>query len=309
MPALPKLNTCVAWWWQGGCGSRGDEMAHLAINSDQTACDGALAAALEGLAPGAPIVIMVHGFRYCPNDPENDPHQQILSPRPTLDHWKVVSWPRKMRLRGDQGLVIGYGWSARGTIWQAYGAAGQTGVRLARLITQLRAHAPNRAIHLMGHSLGARVCVTALDHAPIGAVRRAILISPAMFAQEARTGALSRTEVISILGRENTAFDMMLRAVMPHKGATLGRGGPDHANWLDLRLDCSRAQAALRLLGHRVVPAQRRVCHWSGYLRPGVWGVYRALVKRPEQTPLPYLRMVMDEVAARPDHSVSCSMP
>lgn len=265
-------------------------MGTLAINAGDGVASGRLQPALARLAPGAPIVVMVHGFRYCPSSAATDPHRHILADRPATDHWKTVSWPARLGLRGAQGLAVGFGWPASGTIWQAYGRAPRAGADLAALLDRIGTAAPGHPLHLMAHSLGARVGLHAMALAP-RRVRRAVLISPACFRAEARrlapeTGA----EVFSVLGRENTAYDWMLRAVLPHGGCTLGRGGPGGERWLDLHLGAAHVRAGLARLGHQIAPPRARVCHWSGYLREGVWDLYRALIQRPGETPLPVLR-------------------
>lgn len=276
-------------------------MGTLAINAgdDRTACR--FRPAIARLAPGAPIVVMLHGFRYCPSVAATDPHRHILSDSPETDHWKAVSWPAKLGLAGADGLGIGFGWSARGTIWRAYRQASAAGEELAMLLHQVSALAPGHPLHLITHSLGARVALKAMATAP-GIVRRAVLISPACFRAEATQmapDALRGTEVFSILGRENTAYDLMLRAMMPHRGATLGRGGPQDPRWLDIRLGAPHVLAALNGLGHNIAPPRARICHWSGYVRSGVWSVYRALIHRPTETPMPLLRAQLTVDPAR----------
>ncbi len=268
-------------------------MAHLAISDRRLPNPAALATALATAAPGAPIVVMIHGYRFAPDTPFHDPHRHILSPVPERGCWKAVSWPRHLGLMGRQGLAIGFGWQARGTIWQAHRGAARAGRRLARLIAALHATAPDRPLHIFAHSLGARVALTALDGLPAGAVGRIILLSAAAFRHEARaalaTPAGARAEVINVRGRENTLFDLMLRLALPLHGPTLGAGFAA-PNWLDLPLHDAHARDRLRALGYRIAAHRARVCHWSGYLRPGVWRFYRAALHHPAQTPLPLLR-------------------
>ena len=47
---------------------------------------------------------------------------------------------------------------------------------------------------------------------------------------------------------------------------------------------------SLARMGHVIAPAQGRVSHWSPYLRPGVFSVYRALLSgdlMPDSLPKP----------------------
>jgi len=257
-----------------------------------------LAAALAGLVPGAPVVVMIHGFRFSPMVEGHSPHLHILAERPRPGCWKAVSWPRHLGLTGDRGLAIGYGWPARGSIWAALRRAEAAAADLGRLITRLKALEPDRPLHLVGHSLGARVGLLALRDLPPGAVQRAILISAALFRRETRalletSPAASAAQVINVTGRENLVFDLGLRLAAPLAGPTLGRG-LDAPNWLDLPLDRLETLSALRDFGHRIPPPKAPVCHWSGYLRPGVFGLYRALLHRPAETPLPVLRAALE---------------
>ncbi|WP_185020807.1 alpha/beta fold hydrolase [Histidinibacterium lentulum] len=238
---------------------------------------------------------MIHGFKFDPDSEAHDPHAHILSLRPRRDCWKAVSWPRHLGLSGKAGLAIGFGWPARGSIWRAWAEAGRAGRRLSQLVERLREVAPDRPVHLIGHSLGARVALAALPGLPAGAVGRLILISAAVFRAETmrvlKTPAGRAAEIVNVTGRENLVFDLLLRAALPHRGPTLGRGGPGGTRWLDLKLDRVETLAGLRDLGFRIRPAGVRICHWSGYLRPGVFSLYRALVLKPERTPLAVLHL------------------
>lgn len=272
-------------------------MGILAITGAKGLCPHQAAAALGQTAPGAPIVIMIHGFRYCPDVSDANPHDLLFSEHPQSQSWKVISWPKHFAAR-ERALVVGFGWSACGSIWDAYGGAAEAGLVLARAIRTLGAMAPERPVHIIAHSLGARVALHALAALPRGAVQRAVLISPAAFRGEAsklmQQGAGQTVEVFSILGRENTFYDLLLSAAMPLSGATLGRGGPADARaWVDVRLDCAWAVKVLRWFGFRISEPRGRVCHWSGYLRPGVWGFYRGLLLTPEQTPIGVLQAAL----------------
>ncbi len=284
-------------WW--------GDMAILAISDHDLPRDATLADAVAGLRPDAPIVVMIHGFRFDPADPDTDPHTHILSMTPRPDCWKAVSWPRRLGLTGDRGLAIGWGWRARGTIWGAYAEAQASGLRLATVISRLHRIAPDRPVHVFAHSLGARVALTALALVPAGAVGRLVLLSAAAFVAEAvvalDTPAGSRAEVFAVRGAENLLFDVLLRAALPFKGVTLGAGSAGLPRCLDLALDRPAMLAALRRIGFRIAPPAARICHWSGYLRPGVWGLYRALLHRPVDVPMSLLRDALGQT--------TCPMP
>lgn len=279
-------------------------MAVLALNSDDKDPGERVERALGALPDGAPIVIMIHGFRYCPHTQGASPHEAILADKPRVDCWKAISWPRHLGLHRDEGLALAFGWPARGSFWKAYGMAEQAGQALGALLRDIARRAPGHPVHILAHSLGARVGLIGAEAAPVGTVERMIFISPALFQHEAATLCaspnLARSEVFSILGRENTMFDTLLRMALPLQGVTLGRGGPMRANWLDIRLDCPDVLGALAGLGHRIAPPRARICHWSGYLRPGVFGLYRALLLTPEERPLPLLRGAVGRKPDRP---------
>jgi hypothetical protein len=99
-------------------------------------------------------------------------------------------------------------------------------------------------------------------------------------------------EIVNVRSRENTVFDLLFRAAIhPHRpfaralGAGLGRA---ERRWLDLAIDCPQTRAHLAALGFRIPPPARAICHWSAYLRPGLFPLYRALLR--EGLPLAALR-------------------
>jgi pimeloyl-ACP methyl ester carboxylesterase len=256
-------------------------MPVIATLEDDLPSPAELARAMASLAPGAPVVVMIHGFRYDPREPRHDPRRSIFHPCPGTD----VSWARHLRLLGPGALGIGFGWRARGTIWGADRGALRAGRRLADLLHRIAGVAPGRPVHLFAHSLGARVALLAMAEAP-GTVARAILLAPAASRAEARAAHAGSggTEVVSVTSDSNLLYDALLLAALPHRGPTLAGGiGGAPPGWLDLSLDDPQGLARI---GARVRPARRGVCHWSGYLRPGVWPLYRALLAA-EPRPLP----------------------
>ena len=287
----------------------GGTMAVLQINAGPEgprlhASPGALAPALkQGLQNTGPIVIMIHGYKFDPASPQTCPHRHILSLRPQRDCVKAVSWPRGLGFSGqteDEGLAIGFGWSARGTIWGAYGRAAQAGRALAELIEMIARLAPGRPVHLLAHSLGARVALTALPHIKTARVGRVILLSGADYGQTTREALQSPTghnaEIINVTSRENDLFDFLLeRLVTPprHGDWTLAHGMPQAANTLTLQLDHRETLRVLHGAGFEIAPPGRRICHWSSYIRHGVFPLYRALLRRPDNLPLVQLRAAL----------------
>lgn len=256
-----------------------------------------LAPALAALPARAPVIVLVHGYKYAPGHAARCPHRHILSlqPRPTA---RAMSWPRHLgfgRGDGDEGLCIAFGWRATGPVWNAHAEALRAGRALAAVIAGIRQMHPV-PVQVVCHSLGARVALAAFPHLPEGAIGRALLLAAA----ETRAGAEAAlatpagrgAEIVNVCSRENTVFDLLFRAAIhPHRpfaralGAGLGRAD---ARWLDLRIDDAAVRDHLARRGFRIPPPARAVCHWSAYLRPGLFPLYRALLR--EGLPLAALR-------------------
>ncbi|MDU8926050.1 alpha/beta hydrolase [Alisedimentitalea sp. MJ-SS2] len=240
-----------------------------------------------------PVIVMVHGFQFRPEDPRNCPHTHIFA-----DHdaacWKGLSWPRALGLSRDEPeLGLAYGWDARGMIWKAYANAALAGAHLARALRLIRAAAPHRKIHAITHSLGARVVFQALKHLNPGDLGRIIALNPAEFHGAARTALRSpagrTTEVIVVTGRENAGYNLMLeKLVSPRRDGdrALGMAVPRGAGRMVLRLDRADVLRHLEGLGFPIAPQQRRVCHWSPYLRDGALEFYGALMRQSGTLPL-----------------------
>lgn len=240
-----------------------------------------LSHALAALPPQAPVVIMIHGFRYAPGHPRHDPSIHLFCGKTPRGNRKSLAWPRHMRMMGDEGLAIGFGWDARPTIWQAYFNAAPAGNRLARLILRLRTIAPGRPVHIFAHSLGARVALSALPNLRAGDVDRMVFMAAAAFSAQARRAMATEcgrdTTVVNVRGAENAAFEALLRLALPHAGGTVAVGR-DIPNWITLPLDRPETLQVLADIGHQIAPPKRRICHWSGYLRRGVFGLYRDIL-------------------------------
>ncbi len=256
-----------------------------------------LGAAMADLPPLAPVVIMIHGFRYDPGDARVDPHRAILGAAPQPGE---VSWPRHLGLlRPGAGLGVALGWPAAGGLRVAHGRAARAGGALARMVALIRAADPGRRVDLIAHSMGARVALSALRQAAPYSLRRVILLAGAAYRSEALEAlaapAGQTAEVVNVTGRENALFDTVAEWLLPAQARfdrMIGRGLRDAPpRWLDLPLDRAEVLAGLARLGHRIAPP-RPVCHWSGYQRPGVFGLYRALLAA-EPLPLGRLRAVL----------------
>jgi hypothetical protein len=242
-----------------------------------------LARKLAVLPPSAPVVVMIHGWRYAPGLASDCPHGSILSLDPPPQDRRVVSWPRHLGLDGQSGLGIALGWNAKTDPWRAHHRAGRTGAVLAEIARTVNA-LTGRGVQVFAHSMGARVALSALPLVAPGQITRLILLAAA----ETRSRALAAlhspagqiAEVVNVTTRENDLFDACFEWGI-HLGlrTSIGQGlGAGRANWHDLWIDQPATLRALDLLGHPFSDPPRRICHWSPYLRPGTIALYRALI-------------------------------
>lgn len=269
----------------------------------------ALASALEPLPPDAPVVVLVHGRGYAPGIAGRDPHQLIFAPRPLRDEPRFLSWPRRLgfalpganRRVAARGLCIGFGWDARGDIWRATHNADGAALMLARLVQMIRRAAPGKQIDLIGHSLGARVILRAVPLLSEGALGRVLLLAGADFTSRAEAALASHAgrgaEFFNFTSRENDLYDFLFeRSHHPLSGApAIGRGLEKNTqNWLDIQIDNDLTRTRLAALGFNLPPPRLRICHWSVYLRPGIFRLYRTLLHDRQRLTLPQMRACLD---------------
>jgi pimeloyl-ACP methyl ester carboxylesterase len=264
------------------------------INLDPTdpAAAAEAAAAIRALPQGTPVVVLIHGYRYAPDVAGHCPRETLYA---------RTGWPGQLAI--SDALVIGFCWNARGTIWHAWSAAERAGVALAGLMA-----AGGRPIDVVAHSLGARVALIAAGLAPAGTAGRLILLAAAAFRGEAQavlsTPGGRAIETFNVTSRENDIFDLLLEGcIRDRSGPALGSGlGEWRRNWLDIRIDRAEVRAALGLLGFQIPGPGRAACHWSGYLRPGLFPFYAALIRDRALLPLPLLASLLpDETPAQTD--------
>ncbi|MEI4484603.1 hypothetical protein V8J36_00235 [Frigidibacter sp. MR17.14] len=242
-----------------------------------------LRAALTAV-PRGPVVALLHGFRFSPRSEALSPHRHILALDPAPGDRRALSWPRALGFgqgRPDEGLAIAIGWEASGSLWRAWQAAGRAGTGLAQIAARL----DGRPLDILAHSMGARVAFAGIAAAPAGSIGRVLLLAAAEFTANAMRAVDSpagrRAGFVNVTTRENDLFDAALELAL---GASLwrglGRGLPQAPrDWVDLDLDCAETRAGLAALGFRIGAARHRVCHWGPYLRPGVFALYRAILR------------------------------
>lgn len=293
-------------------------MALIAINAGAAGLTGlgALPRALDAVAPGGAVTLMTHGFRFDPDTPDRDPHTHILSmvPRPC---WKAVSWPRHLHLhRRDDHLGIAFGWPALGGLPAVAARAFDAGAAMARLMQEIARRRPDLRINVIAHSLGARVALTALAAVAPGTVHRMILMSGAEYLTTARAAlahgrgdlgahtGVAGTRVLNVASGENTVFDGLFRlcvAAPDRDDRTLGSGLRAAGGWTDFRVDDPVQRRIVRGMGVRLPAPATRMCHWSTYLRPGLFSVYRRVLDPERAGFLPQLDAALSQAEAGGD--------
>ncbi|MEL6336638.1 MAG: hypothetical protein AAFQ88_08325 [Pseudomonadota bacterium] len=224
----------------------------------------ALDAALDALPDQAPVVVLVHGYRFSWATRQNSgapfcPQTRLYSTdpqTPVQGVWpRAANWPAGLGFtaegRGTQGLCIAFGWDARRPVLatilrsgrhdfvEVFDAAGAAGEALADVLTHLAARRPDLRPGFMTHSLGARVALAAMAKAPWLALDRAVLLGAAEFSEtaEAVLAAQDRAggtaQIYHVLSRANDLFDALFWTLAPRRRSveagrpcrTLGRAG------------------------------------------------------------------------------------
>lgn len=266
----------------------------------------ALARALDAVPRGAPVVILIHGYRYTPDGPDwRDPHRSIYA---AADGIGDVAWPAGLGFSAESpadGLCIAFGWPGavarepgRAPFAAAYAAAEAAGEGLADLLDVMAARRPDLRADLFAHSLGARVALTATARART-TPGRLLLLGAAEFAlpAQAAMAATGGVEVYNFIARQNRVFDRLFVAFAPREarragGGALGRSGLGRrdARWIDLQIDGRRFERWVAERGRALAPRARPVCHWSFYARDGVMALHRAILRDRERWSIAHLR-------------------
>lgn len=249
-----------------------------------------------------PVIIMIHGYKYLPGHRVHCPHASLFGRDGTPN-----SWPERLGATGTDNegcIAIGFGWNARGSLQHAYGAAADAAQVLGGLIDRISAIAPDRAVHLIGHSLGARVALQSFGHLKTGQVKTLIALAPAEF-DDAFCTALATPvgrscRLLHVTSRENALFDLIAERLIraPKAGARMiGRKHVSAANVATLQLDCELALMRLGDLGYPISRKSRQVCHWSPYLRGGVFSLYRSILS--EKLPFDWVQQALEKSRLR----------
>ena len=296
------------------------------VAADGGDLDGRLDRLAGALPPDAPVVVLIHGYKFRPGRggrPGEDPHRSLYAFAPDAPCWKVRSWPQGLGFDPEDpatGLCVGFGWPAaeahlpaliaegRTGFARVYDRAAAIGATLAALIARLQAALPGREIDVLAHSLGARVALAALPHLE-AAPGRMLLLGAAEFDARAREAldacrAPRPPAIYNVTARANDIYDAAFETFAPRRSwqeraVGLGLGDPPPC-WLDLQIDRAEVTDWIVAQGVPLTPARARFCHWSFYIRDGAFDLYRAILRRVPGWDVAALRVVPALAAQEP---------
>ncbi len=265
--------------------------------------------AINSAAAGSgPVIVMIHGFKYDPDCDWHSPHKSIFATtkHPVLHN--TVQWLHHLGFGcsdPEEGLAIAFAWRARCSLWEAQKSARSAGQQLADVITAIHNRAPHRPVNVVTHSMGSEVILEALHSLPAHSVARIVTLTGASYVSRAsaalgQTDAGRAAQLINVTSRENEAFDFMFERLTrpPESGDRAMGRGLDLNNAVTLYLDCPQTLALLSRFGGHIAPRSRRICHWSGYTRPGALRFYAHALRNPQAVPLHALRQALPTSAA-----------
>jgi len=272
----------------------------------------ALQAALAALPDGAPICILIHGFRFTWRREVGAgcfcPHHRLYRPKPVRPTRRrrplFADWPVALGFSDvghGNGLCIGFGWDARERraslslrtgrdFAEIYDRAALAGEALARLTAEIARHRAG-PVNLLAHSLGARVALRGLQVAPGAPFGRVVLLGAAEYRGEAARAlsaldaASAGTEVFHMLSRANDLYDRLFQLIAPAPArqgdASLGQSGlgQSHPRWLDIQLDHPQLRPWLAARGCPLERPPERVSHWHFYADPGAMAFCRRILR------------------------------
>ncbi|WP_299691365.1 alpha/beta hydrolase [uncultured Tateyamaria sp.] len=266
----------------------------------------ALPALRRAAAGTGPVMILIHGFKYDPDDAVCSPHVTIFGhgahPRRANGAWlRPLGFGEKT---SAEGLAIAFGWRARGDLGRASQSARVAGQHLVQVIRALRSANPERPIHAITHSMGSEVIFEALHGLAAGDVDRIVTLTGATYASRAaaalQTPAGRAADLFNITSRENDVFDFLYERLTtpPVPGDGAMGAGVDLPNVVNIQLDCPRTLHILQRFGGHIALPRRRMCHWSSYTRPGALQFYARALREPGTVPLTGLRANLPPVLA-----------
>ena len=270
----------------------------------------------------APIVIMIHGYRYHPKVTGANPHDLLFSELPRSTAYPCKSWPVGLGFRTsgfEDGLAIGFAWeglpapastrvASLNKFARVYAQAACAGEQLAQLLGWIEEIAPGKTVDFIAHSLGARVVFCALAQARAQNPGRVVLMGGAEYASVVdgyfqRDYIHPRLEVFSMQNRRNIPVDLLFECFAPRGSRgdyAIGRGycGPEH-RWLNISMDNPETLEALDRRGVAISKAAKfsLVDHWAFYASAGVMSLYQGLIRKRHHWPLPLLR---HQISAQP---------
>lgn len=245
------------------------------------------------------FVIMIHGYKFDSGDQNHCPHATMFNPDAVEQDYRTLSWPDAFHMAPADSCAIGFAWPARGKLGSVYDLAARAGAELGQLIKALRLHHPEIPIHLMAHSMGARVALRAFHLLEAGDVERAILLFPAEYQVPTEatlsTDAGKACEILTIASHENTFYEFLfswMKLAGAQMGPAFGGYQPARSNHVTLWIDRTDIIDALNSMDIRIGHRERRLCHWSAYTRTGIFDLYARWLFHPRQLPIATLQHI-----------------
>ena len=275
-----------------------------------------LARRLAAAGPGAPVVILIHGYKFDPwTGPPDDPHRSLFAFEPEaqrLEGAQLAARASASTPSGPRrGLCIGFGWPAveRASAEPARRGAHRLRARLRpRRRDGAAAGRADRADPGAGAGPAGRPARAQPRRAggaggAAASARRAGADHPARALRSSTTAPARRwpdrraprpPSIYNVTSRANDVYDAAFETFAPRRNwgeRAVGLGLRDpRPYWLDLQLDRPDVTDWINAQGVPLTPAHARLCHWSFYTRGGAFEVYQAILRRRPGWDIPSLR-------------------